>query len=121
MTVATQSRKRRSGAGAKLEADDAFMALLIAAVDASGHASADEKARAHNVIWSTRRFRYRSGDAVTRRIARMQMLISERGVSSVIETAARQIPRRLRRAAFAIAADLVLVDGRMQRSEERFL
>jgi hypothetical protein len=51
----------------------------------------------------------------------VQGLIKERGASSVIEAAARQIPKRLRRAAFAVAADLVLVDGRLQRSEERFL
>jgi predicted lipid carrier protein YhbT len=40
---------------------------------------------------------------------------------TVIEAAARQIPTRLRRAAFAVAADLVLVDGRMERLEGRFL
>ena len=31
------------------------------------------------------------------------------------------IPAQLRRAAFAVAADLVLVDGRMEHSEGRFL
>jgi hypothetical protein len=30
-----------------LDADDAFIALLIAAMDASGHVSAEEAARAH--------------------------------------------------------------------------
>jgi hypothetical protein len=39
----------------------------------------------------------------------------------VIEAAARTIPTRLRPAAFAVAADLVLVDGRMERLEGRFL
>jgi hypothetical protein len=33
----------------------------------------------------------------------------------------RKIPTRLRGAAFALAADLVLVDGRMERLEGRFL
>lgn len=121
MTLQNQSRRRRSDAGGKLDADDAIIALLIAATDASGHTSAEERARAYHIIWSMRRFRYRSGDAVRRRIARVQGLIKERGASSVIEAAARQIPKRLRRAAFAVAADLVLVDGRLQRSEERFL
>jgi hypothetical protein len=51
----------------------------------------------------------------------VQALINKRGALSVIEAAARQIPTRLRRAAFAVAADLVLVDGRLQRGEERFL
>ena len=105
----------------KLTPDDAFIALLIAAMAANGHVSAKEAERAQHIIWSMRRFRHRSGEAVGRRIERMRTLIEKRGASPVIEAAVRQIPRRLRRAAFAIAADLVLVVGRMQRSEERFL
>jgi tellurite resistance protein len=105
----------------KLDADDAFLALLIAAMDASGHVSAEEAARAHNTIWSMRRFRNRSGEAVGRRIERMRTLVEKHGTSSVIEAAARQIPSRLRPAAFAVATDLVLVDGRMERLEGRFL
>jgi tellurite resistance protein len=105
----------------KLDADDAFIALLIAAMDASGHVSAEEAARAHNVIWSMRRFRHRSGDTVGRKIERMRTLVEQHGAAPVIEAAARHIPRRLRGAAFAVAADLVLVDGRMERLEGRFL
>jgi tellurite resistance protein len=104
-----------------LDLDDAFIALLIAAMDASGHVSADEAARAHNIIWSMRRFRHRSGERVGRAIARMKALTASQGPSAVLDVAARNIPRRLRPAAFAIATDLVLVDGRMERSEGRFL
>jgi tellurite resistance protein len=104
-----------------LDADDAFIALLIGAMDASGHVSAAEGARAHNIIWSTRRFRRRNGDEVGRRIERTRTLIEQRGVAPVIEAGARKIPRRMRPAAFAVAADLVLVDGRMERAEGRYL
>ena len=113
--------KRRPDAFSKLDADDAFIALLIAAMDASGHVSAEESARAHNIIWSMRRFRHRSGDTVGRKIERMRTLVEKHGASPVIEAAARQIPTRLRAGAFAVAADLVLVDGRMERLEGRFL
>jgi len=113
--------ERRPDAFSKLDADDAFIALLIAAMDASGHVSAEEAARAHNIIWSMRRFRHRSGDTVGRKIERMRTLVEKHGASPVIEAAARQIPTRLRAAAFAVAADLVLVDGRMERLEGRFL
>lgn len=68
-----------------------------------------------------RRFRHRSGDTVGRKIERMRTLVEKHGASGVIEAAARQIPKRLRGAAFAVAADLVLVDGRMERLEGRFL
>lgn len=105
----------------RLDADDAFIAVLIGAMDASGHVSAEEAARAHNIIWSTRRFRRRDGDDVGRRIEHTKTLIEQHGVSPVIEAGARKIPPRLRPAAFAVAADLVLVDGRMERAEGRFL
>jgi tellurite resistance protein len=105
----------------RLDADDAFIALLIGAMDASGHVSAGEAARAHNLIWSTRRFRRRDGEDVGRRIARTKTLIEQHGAPPVIEAGARTIPPRLRPAAFAVAADLILVDGRMERAEGRFL
>ena len=81
----------------------------------------EEAARAHNIIWSMRRFRHRSGDTVGRKIERMRTLVEKHGASPVIEAAARQIPTRLRASAFGVAADLVLVDGRMERLEGRFL
>jgi len=114
------SRRSPNGSRRKttLDADDAFIALLIAAMDASGHVSVAEAARAHNIIWSMRRFRHRSGETVGRKIERMRTLVETDGASSVIDAAARRIPARLRPSAFALAADLVLVDGRM---EGRFL
>jgi tellurite resistance protein len=104
-----------------LDTDDAFIALLIAAMDASGHVSAEEAARAHHIIWSMRRFRNRSGETVGRKIERMRALIERHGASRVIEASAKKIPTRLRGAAFAIATDLVLADGRLERAERQFL
>ena len=117
----TQTARSRANPVSALDADDVFIALLIAAMDASGHVSAEEAARAHNIIWSTRRFRHRSGERVGRKIERMKSLIETHGASAVLETSVRQIPARQRPAAFAIAADLTLADGRMERSEARFL
>jgi tellurite resistance protein len=104
-----------------LDTDDAFIALLIAAMDASGHVSAEEASRAHHIIWSMRRFRHRSGEMVGRKIERMRALIEQHGASRIIEASAKKIPTRLRGAAFALATDLVLVDGRLERSERQFL
>lgn len=39
----------------------------------------------------------------------------------MLEAGAKRIPARLRPSAFALAADLVLVDGRMERLEAKFL
>ncbi|MGE3178752.1 MAG: tellurite resistance TerB family protein [Vicinamibacterales bacterium] len=116
MAAARTGRTRNS-----TRIDEAFIALLIAAMDASGHVSAQEAERAHHIIWSMRRFHHRSGDAVNRTIEKMRARIEQRGSEAVLAAAARQIPPRLRPAAFAVAADLILVDGRLEPLERRFL
>lgn len=108
-------------AAARLDADDAIVALLVAAMEASGHVSPEEGARAHHLIWSMRRFRDVSGETMGQRIERMKTLIGESGAAAIIDRAARTIPARLRPATFAVAADLVLTDGRLERSEREFL
>lgn len=104
-----------------LDGDNALLALLIGAMASSGHVSAEEAERAHNIIWAMRRFRHRSGEAVGRRIDRMRQFVAEHGPEASIGIATRALPRSLRPAAYAVAADLVLVDGRLQSGERRFL
>jgi hypothetical protein len=67
------------------------------------------------------RFRHRSGETVGRTIERVRTLIERHGSSRIVEEAAPKSPSRLRGAAFAVATDLVLVDGRLERAERRFL
>jgi tellurite resistance protein len=105
----------------RLDADDAFIALLIAAMAASGHVATDEAERTHNIIWSMRRFRNREGDAVGRVIERMRDLVDRCGAKPVIAAAAKAIPTRQHQAAFAVATDVVLVDGRLEPAEQAFL
>jgi tellurite resistance protein len=105
----------------RLTLDDAFIAILIGAMDANRHVSREEAARAHHIIWSMRRFRRKSGDRVNRIIEAMRSLIETEGTLSVIAAAAQVIPDRLRGAAFAVSADLVLADGTIEPAERRFL
>lgn len=104
-----------------LTLDEALLAFLIGAMDANGHVSPEELARAHHLIWSTRRFRRKSGDTVGRGIDRMRTLVEQHGAFPVLEAGARSIPKRLRPSAFALATDLVLADGKIDPSERRFL
>jgi tellurite resistance protein len=90
-------------------------------MDANRHVSREELARAHHIIWSMRRFRRKSGDTVNRLIDSMRTAIEEKGAPAVIARGAGVIPRRLRPAAFALAADLVLADGKLEPAERRFL
>jgi tellurite resistance protein len=94
---------------------------MMAAMKANGHVSAAEAGRAHHIVWSTRRFRRRSGDAVDRLIGNARARIERDGAARVTEEAAQEIPARLRPAALAMAADLVLVDGAIQPEERTFL
>ena len=104
-----------------LTLDEAFMALLIGAMDANRHVSREELTRAHHIIWSMKRYRRKSGDQVNRLIDRTRTTIEERGALPVVAAAARVIPVRLRRSAFALSADLVLADGKLEPAERRFL
>ena len=104
-----------------LTVDEAVIALLIGAMDANQHVSAEEAARAHNIIWSMKRFRRRSGESVGRLIADMRTRIETQGPSAVISAAARAIPAKLRLPVFAVSADLLLVDGKLEAPERRFL
>lgn len=105
----------------KLKSDEAILACLIAAMDANDHISREELTRAHHLIWSMRRFRRRSGEAVARDIERMRSHVEQRGPRRVIADGARSISTRLRPSVFAVAADLVLADGTLDASERQFL
>ena len=118
MAKTTRTGKNRQAA---LTLDGALIALVIAAMNANEHVAADEAARAHHLIWSTRRFRRKSGEAVGKVIQDMRSLVEETGADAVITRACRVIPARLRPAAFAVLVDVLLADGKLERSERRFL
>ena len=104
-----------------LELDEALMALFIGAMDANGHVAREELARAHHLIWSTRRFRRKSGETVGRLIDRMKRFLEQHDRAAVMERAAKTLPARLRPSAYAIIADLLLADGKIDAQERRFL
>jgi hypothetical protein len=54
-------------------------------------------------------------------IARMKALAGRADPAQLRAAAARAVPSALRTSAFAIAADVVLVDGRLERAERAFL
>ena len=115
---ARSARRRRVK---RLELDEALIALFIGAMNANDHVAREELARAHHLIWSTKRFRRKSGETVGRLIDRMKRLLEEQEPAAVMEAGARGIPAKLRPSAFAIVADLLLADGKIDARERRFL
>jgi tellurite resistance protein len=121
MTTVNKAKSVRVKPGKQLEVDEALIALFIGAMDANGHVAREELARAHHLIWSTRRFRRKSGETVGRLIDRMKRLLEEQDAPTVIDRAAKAVPPRLRQPAFAVATDLLLADGKIDGRERRFL
>lgn len=101
--------------------DRALVALFIGAMIANAQVSPHQAARAHHLIWSTRRFRGRSGEAVGRLIQQVRDEFERREPSDIVTDAAGRIPAALRRPVFAAVADLLLDDGRIDSQERRFL
>ncbi len=101
--------------------DRALVALFIGAMYANGHVTPHEAARAHHLIWSTRRFRRRSGEAVGRVIQQVRAEFERDEPAAVVAAAAARVPAALRPAAFAVVVDLLLDNGRIDPSERRFL
>jgi tellurite resistance protein len=120
MTMVTKERSARVRQE-RLGLDEALVALFIGTMNANGHVAREELARAHHLIWSTKRFRRKSGESVGRLIERMKRLVEEQDAGAVMDAAAKAIPARLRPSAFAIVADLLLADGRIDARERKFL
>src|SRR5262245_49558003 len=120
MTIVNKAKSTRRRVKS-LELDEALIALFIGAMNANGHVAREELARAHHLIWSTKRFRRKSGETVGRLIDRMKRLLAAEEAAAVMDAATRAIPARLRPSAFAIVADLLLADGKIDARERKFL
>lgn len=119
--MADKVRNTRRRAAKSLAPDEALIALFIGAMNANGDVAREELARAHHLIWSTRRFRRKSGETVGRLIDRMKRLLEEEDPAAVTDRAAIIVPAKLRPSAFAVVADLLLADGKIDAKERRFL
>jgi|SRR5690349_14323057 tellurite resistance protein len=120
MTMIDKGTRARGRVGT-LTLDEALIALFIGAMDANHHVAREELARAHHLIWSTKRFRRKSGETVGRLIERMKQQRRVQDPSALMEAAAKAIPAKLRPPAFAVVADLLLADGKIDGRERKFL
>jgi tellurite resistance protein len=109
------------GSRARFTLDQAIIAVVIAAMDANRHVSPEEADRAHHIIWSMRRFRRRSGEAVDRLVADVRDRFEREGSEAVLEQAGRAVSARLRAPVFAVAVDVMLADTRLERAERTFI
>ena len=106
---------------AELSADQAFIALIIAAMEADDNAAAAEAARADRLVHAMPRFRTHTRASIGRMVERMKRYVGETDNATVIGTAARAIPSRSRASALRVVADIVLGDERLRRAEAPFV
>lgn len=95
--------------------------MLLTAADANRHISPAEAERAYHLIWFMRRFRRKSGEAVDRLLLSVKDRLDRDGEAALLAAAARVLPAALRASAFAVAVDLMLADGKIERDERAFI
>jgi uncharacterized tellurite resistance protein B-like protein len=106
---------------AHLTANEAFIALIIAAMEADRHAAPEEAARAEQLVRTLPRFRKQGHAAVGRMINDMKRFVQDHDDDTVIAAAVSAIPARSRVSAFATVAAMLLGDGRLRPAEVPFL
>jgi uncharacterized tellurite resistance protein B-like protein len=106
---------------AQLSADQAFIALIIAAMEADRHAAPEVAARAEQLVRTIPRFRKQRRAAVGRMIEDMKQFVHDHDDDAVVAAAVRAIPSRSRLSAFTTVAKMTLGDGRIRRAETPFL
>lgn len=87
----------------------------------NGTLNAHNAVRMNELLSSSPVFRRPDGGPIPGLAARAIALLAAQGLPAVLTACARSIPANLRPTAFALAADLVLSDGRMGDRERSFL
>lgn len=105
----------------ELSADQAFIALIIAAMEADDHAAAAEAARADRLVHAMPRFRKHTRASIGQMVDEMKRYVGETDAATVVGTAARAIPSRSRTSALRVVADIALGDKRLRRAEAPFV
>ena len=95
----------------RLSTNEAFIALLVAAIESNDHASAAEAARAERVVHTVPRLRRLSRLARGRIIEAMKAAVRDHGVTTVLAAAAEHLPPSLHRQALAAMADVMSSHG----------
>ena len=95
----------------RLSANEAFIALLVAAIETNDHASAEEAARAERAVHEVPRLRRLSRIARGRIIEEMKAAVRDHGAAAVMAAAAEHLPPALQRPALIAVAEVMATHG----------
>ena len=100
---------------------EAFAAICLVAIASDGYLSEQEGREMTVLLSRMQLFRSYSSDVMQRLMDKLMSLLKHQGPSSLIHLAKASLPQDLRPTAFALATDLVLVDGTVTSQEQAFL
>ena len=105
----------------RLSNDEALIALIIAAMESSGHVAPVEAARAAELVRLMPQLRTHSRLVIDRMVERMKHYVGEHDNRAIIDAAWDAIPRDQRAAAVMTVIAVLMSDHRLQRPESAFL
>jgi tellurite resistance protein len=103
-----------------LSPQEAFVCLLIASARSDGSVSPHEANQIEHVAAAMKLFRGSSHETRRGIFTTAAERIRDQGIENVVRAAAGAIPNKLTATTFAVAVDLMLADGQLTASEERF-
>jgi tellurite resistance protein len=100
---------------------EAFAAITLAATASDGYLSEDEARGISSALSRMKLFRSYPNDVIGRMFDKLLGILRRDGIDRLFNIAKESLPEELREAAFAVATDLVLVDGVVTQEEKEFL
>ena len=105
----------------QLDVPEAFLAVALTAVAADGVLTQEEALGLTNILSRMHTFEKWTQKDLSKAMDKLGRVIKEGGVDTVLQAAAKPLPKELRPTAFAIAADLLLADGTVAETEKAYL
>lgn len=100
---------------------EAFAGIVLATVASDGQISESEKKRIHFTFSRMRLFRGWSEEQYHTMSDKLLNILKQQGLDTFLETSVRSLNSKFYQTVFAIAVDLVLADGIVNKEEKDFL
>ena len=100
---------------------EAFAAIMLAAIASDGYLSQEQTTAITATLSRMKLFRSYSNDVMNRLFDKLLGILQRDGINILFDTAKESLPPDLRESAFAVTADLILVDGIVTEEDHSFL
>ena len=121
MSVIDKVLQGQEAAKAAMTVRDAAATVLVASIACDGALAPEESIRLNALVSSMRLYRDVSAEHLQHLIDAATNAVAQHGAEELLPACAAAIPEDLRAALFALAVELVFVDGRVAEREKRFV